>query len=221
MFSLAEFAASLEKSTVSVRGKAVEIRALSASESARLGRLYPRPLAPLGQDPDGGSKGRAPNEHDEGHRAAVDLWFYQKKVMELAMILGLASPRGKDDDAARAELEKAAADLQDAFTIIEINRVWGACREIFDENVMQKVRDSLVVDAKKYWEDLVIASGAADTGKLPEDYATTAWCEQLDICERFGIDPVKELVEIPPGMMVVLLTHHRYKVQIEARRAGG
>lgn len=223
MFSLEEFAKSIQKSKVRVRRQDIDIRALAGFETARITDLYPRPVAPLGPNPDGGSNSLpVPNENDEGHRVREQKWFAQKKVMEVALAIDVVSVCGEDeaekpDAVFKQEMDAAVKRVQKAFTSVEIQRVWESIRDLFDDSVMEKIKDALVVDAAKYWEDVALATGKAF--ELPKNYATTLYYQQLKMCERFGIDP-RGMGHIEPGMMQVLLAHSRFRDEEDGRAMG-
>ena len=220
MQSMAEFVSSIETEPISVRGRQMMVRALSARETSRLSRLFPRPMAPLGPDPTKGSLAPpVPNENDPAHRSAFEEWFWQRKLMEVLLCADFVRlPVPGEDAGDRAMLARAVAELENTFTQVELQRIWQSSRMLFDERAQVKIRAALIADAEKEWESIESAETGAWT--LPENYAKTVMSAKLEICRWYGMHP-GAIDDVSPGLWEILLADYRFVKQAEARQGPG
>lgn len=129
--TLTELAASLCRGTVVCRGVPRPARAVSAAESARAMRLYPRPQPPPGPARD--ARGRPdlslppePDESNPAYRQALEEWARYVKAVEVGIALEVEAPcgpyaRGMSDADFAAWARAVAAHLAEAMSRDELN----------------------------------------------------------------------------------------------------
>lgn len=222
MMTLEELAGSLQTGTVSVRGKPVEIRALSDAETTRLRKLFPPPAAPLVKDPGAGSlAAKVEDLQNPGYKTAMVEWLDRQTRLEVVCAGGWdGGAIGVNDDAsALSGLEQAMVKLSRLLTNAEIERIWHQMRTLFDENAPKRATEALVRPMSEVETAEMEAALEAAESALPERYLVSVSCMKLRLCERFGIKPW-ELERIGPGWLKLLMAHERIRQKEEARDDG-
>lgn len=127
-FSLSRLTRALETRTITVRGEAVEIRALTAAEAFRLEAQYPSHNPPLTLDPDKGVK--APMVLDFKNREWQEEQKRRQRVLKcgaIAIATGMERISDKSTWTPAVDqkwLEGLAEELAGLLTIREIDRVF-------------------------------------------------------------------------------------------------
>lgn len=122
MIRLEELAGSLERGTVTVRGREVEVRALSAADTDAIRQALPPPAPPMIKDPQRGSAApRVPDHDDPGYRLALRSYGQLYQAAEAALAMGLEVEGKRPGD--EGYLPAAAHAVMAALSEFELERI--------------------------------------------------------------------------------------------------
>ena len=128
MINLNELAESIETGAISVGGRSVEVRALTATEHALLLVAMPKPRPPMVKDPARGSAApRIPGDDDPKYLLELESWY----ALLRAATVGVACRVQLDDQPWPLTLEKVfivtlAGSLLDRLPLPMIERLYRA-----------------------------------------------------------------------------------------------
>lgn len=122
--TLAAVAASCVEVEIRLLGQVFKARPLSLLENAEILAVFPAPVPPMGDDPDGGSKApKIPRPDDPEYRAADTRWYARYRAAAVAVAISKADPDQLDESlgrwtpAAGAEPDAATRKRNSAFLI--------------------------------------------------------------------------------------------------------
>lgn len=220
--SISSIVEDLGRSTVTLGGKEVSIRALSSHESDRLYSLFPPPQPPPMKDPNAGSLApKVPNLNDAGYIDARRTWDSFTSLLFVAVALELTDDEGKAWDPAGSDEDVRqwcigiADGVSKAVPRQQISAAFNRLMDLMegDEAALQR---ALIVELPEGTE----TSERAEELRLPERYGISDLSVFLRICERFGMDPFVALRHSsPPALWRILATHDRVRHQEETALA--
>lgn len=219
--TLAELVESIQRRATTLRGRAIEIRALRDCEAGAILRLFPKPVPPLGDDPNGGSLApKVENPQDPAYRAKFEAWWQRRARMIVGICAGLQVSDGPryspdlTDGELKPLLERLDIEVSRALTAAEVLRLSDEIAGILDESAAVKLRSALIVDSAAVRTDQV-----SETPPLPSNYFETRTSALLRLCREYGKDPAR-LDEWDPGLQALLLEDLRIRQAQERRDAG-
>lgn len=204
-------------------GVKVRPRPLTLRETAAVREAIPRPLPPMVKDPAKGAAAlKIPDENDPAYRRACADHYYAMLVAEAAIAIdfeveGLGPFCAAHEPPQRAEwIRRASEDLSRVLTEPELAAVNEALARA-DRELAAAAREGLIVSLG----DEVVMTPPDPTDPsavLPENYGQTKLYALLRMCERFGIDPTRALIDMAPADRTMLLQYCKARQQEEDKR---
>lgn len=221
MSILDEFARSVERGAIVLRGEVVPARMLSGREQLALRAAFPQPTPPMAQAPGKGGLSKAPNHDDPGYRAEKERRDFELMAAELAIACELHPgwAAAWDDGQADAHviarwLREAAGRVLEVLGLVEVNDAFAELRSLGDGLAVRAYAQLVGEDPKSLPADQVQVL-RIDPSKPPSELAIV-----LRVHARFGRDPASDWwAGLPePHKAVLIAFEHAEEVREGATR---
>lgn len=142
VLSLKRVARSLGVVKLTLDGQEFKAQPLSADETAQVLAVFPQPVPPMGDDPDGGSAApKIPRVDDPGYRSAFSLWQCKHRAAVLAVGICKGDPAQLDGVGPWANGEGELAMRENRKIIEEGARIIGAQLHFEVAKAFEKLTD--------------------------------------------------------------------------------
>lgn len=173
----------------------VQVRGLSAAESALIVRAIPRPVPPRKKDPNAGSLSTIPDTEDPNYQREVFWYHAMIRAAEVAVATdltlkdGRSFPQEGSIEDIKKWIEDAAGAVGAAFSAAEIDIMAAAMMAVSGFETLKAMAQLLVVELPKTTDVDSIEIAPKDPLELPENWSRTDEGLMMRAAKEYGQDP--------------------------------